>query len=683
MPQAALQRWWIQPLQDHKGYVFKYQYFLTFLAFKNVYICYVGLGYYIYRIVIFLGLLGSANIYAQLPDVRIDIRRANNFTYSSRWDMDYNLQSPKYSLELNIHHDNLLNSTLNKSPFVQAYLHTSIWQYYQLNSKISLASWIEYDHFFNNQNYRLTGYTGLSYRPFSYLSVTPLIGYSWDYRASLLDQGLSPAIRLRSQYKWEDGLTMETYLFARSKDIEPRNQRNITFNSIWAKSFGSYADLAFRFHAGTSEIDDYRNRMIESIVSDTIQPGLNLRYQIQPNLYWDSENTLLLTNRSFRFDPLEDNPVSRNDLSFGQLNLGTQQKLSYATNRFNAFLTYEYQYLSRRYELENTLFLNPNQFEQLLNREKQKDFFRALTRWELQLSYRIHPQHNLRFAANNIYIKYDTPSEINFDDHDELTYGSNLAWNARWSRKFSTTYRLLGNIRQYAFLFQERSQDNYTQYSLRMEFDYRWEALDNLILQGSQDIYVTYNIKDFDDINRTDRSTRNLETDVRVNYRPSRKWETLTTMFRRETHVSYINWDSFTETTLDTTVTYNISHIHTLRLKSPWESVRLLLEIGYQHLSVVRKQNTAMSNLNNLLVPVNLKIRNFQSGPRTGIKVFHRNPATIDLSVWWQVQYQDNLFKEVENFSTLGATYREQDLTRINRFFRPFFELKLNFWLRG
>ncbi len=595
--------------------------------------------------------------------------------------MDYTYQGSRYRMDLNIHHDNLLNSTLSGNPFVQAYLHTSLWQFYKLNSRLDIASWIEYDHFFNNQNYRFTVYGGVKYQPFEYLSLTPLIGYSWDYRAALLDQGISPAIRLKSQYQWDDGLTMETDLFARVKDISPRNQRNITLNTTWSKSFGDYADLAFRFLAGSSEIDDYRSQMIESIVSDTLQPGLNLRYQINPNMYWDSENVMLLTNRYFRFDPLQENPVTRNDLSFSQLNISTRQKLSIASKKFNAFLSYSYLYLSRRYELENTLLVNPNRFEQLLEREKQKDFFRSLNQLELQFSYRMHPKHNLRVSANNIYIKYDTPSQINLDDHDELTYGSNLEWNARWSQKFSTTYRILGNVREYAFLFQERSQDNYTQYTLRMEFDYRWEALSNLILQGSQDIYVTYNVKDFEDVNRTNRSSRNLESELKVNYRPSRKWEILSTLFRRETHVSYIDWENFTETTLDTTITYNLSHLHTLQIKSPWESVRLFLEVGYQHLSLVRKYNSAMTNMENLLVPINLKSRNFQTGPRTGFKLFHRNPATIDLSVWWQFQYQDHRFKEVEEFSTLGVTHREEDLKTITIFFRPFFNLNLNFWL--
>jgi len=629
------------------------------------------------------GLLQLQVVLAQQPHIRLDFRRANNFTYSTTADMTYGFQTDRYRFDLQIHHDNILNTTRESNPFVQSFLHTSLWQHYQLRDALSLASWLEYDHFINNQNYRISGYAGVSYTPYPFLTLTPLIGYSWDYRSSILDQGFSPALLAKSQYQWEDGLIMETTLFARDKYIYPRNQRNISLQSTFAKSFEDYADVAFQLRAGTSEIDDYRNGMIENIISDTLNPVLSLRYQLRPGMYWDSENSLSITNRTFAFDPIENQPVSRNDLAFRQLNIFSRQKLSFAQTKWSAFLLYEYQYLNRRYELTNTLDLNSNRFEQLLTREKQKDFFRSLTNLEAQVTYRVHPQHTLRFIANNNYIKYDTPSEDNLDDHDELTYGTQLNWNAQWSPDFSTGYSLLGNIRQYAFLFGERSQDNYTQYTLRMEFDYRWQAMDNLSMRGKQYIYVTYNIKDFSDLNLTDRSTRNLESHLEVNYRPTPKWETTTTLFRRETHVSYINWDRFAETTLDTAITYNISHIHALQLKTPWENLRVFLDVGYQHLSLVRKFNTAMTNIENILEPINLTTRNFQTGPRTGLRIFHRNPASIDFTVWWQLQYQDNIFSTISSFSTLGITYREENLRKINRKFRPFFDIKFNFWLRN
>ena len=585
-------------------------------------------------------------------------------------------------MDLKLSHDNILNTSRKQDQFVQAFIHASLWQYYELSKKIKATTWIEYDHFLTNNNFRLSTYGGISYSPIPQLQVTPLIGFSWDQRSMILDKGFSPALLLSSQHTWEDGLTMRTRLFARTKSLAPRNQRNLSLSSEWTRSFSQYADLAFQLSAGSSEIDDYRANMIERILSDTLNPQMRLRYQFQPKLFWDSDNSLSLTRRQFKYDPFETQPLIRNDLSFNQFDIYSRQKLSYGNKRFGAFFIYEYQSLNRRYELENTLDLSRNAFEQQLNREKQKDFFRELNKIELQVNYQIHPRHTLKLIGSNRYLTHDTPAENNFDDHDELNYGVNTEWRARWSQKFSTAYRILGNVRKYAFLLKERSQDNYTQYSLRMEFDYQWEPLSKVRIKGRQFVYVAYNIKDFEDFNRTDRSTRNLETHLRVDAQPRKNWDIELNLYRRETHVSYINWESFTETTLDTTTTYNISYINTLQIKSPWENIRLFVDVGYQHLSLTRKFNTAMTNLNNILVPINLQTRTFQTGPKTGFNLFRRNPASIQLSVWWQLQYQDNLFQEIPSFTSLSASFREEVLRRVGRDFRPFFQLKLNFWIQ-
>ena len=283
----------------------------------------------------------------------------------------------------------------------------------------------------------------------------------------ILDQGITPALLLRTEYTWPDGLSMRTRLFARSKYIRPRHHRNVSFASFWHKAIEEYADISFGFLAGSNEVDNYRSSSIEKIKSDTLMPMLQLRYRISPNLYWDSDNRLTMSVRNLDYQPYQGSDAEFNDLKFNQLDVFTRQRLSYAHKKIRSYFTYEYQYLDRRYELDNSLELPEPEYEKLLNREKQKDYFRSQSYAEFVGEYQYNPRHLFRLSANNRYIQYDTPSETNYDDHDELSIGLSTEWKARWSRGFSTAYRLIGNSRQYAFLFKERSQDNYTQYSLQ------------------------------------------------------------------------------------------------------------------------------------------------------------------------------------------------------------------------
>lgn len=631
---------------------------------------------------LFFLLIKGGGLYAQGPNLRLQFSRQNNFSYTTQLDFNYQLEKGPYRLDLRLHHDQLLNSARKDNPFIQFYIRTNLRQYYDLSKRFALASWIESDQFFNTENQRYSLYLGAEYKPIPQMRIVPLFGYSWDYRDGRLDQGISPALKVEIRHKWDDGLQTQTDLFLRYKNISPRQQRNLSLRNIWAYAVGEQAQISFGLKAGSNEIDDYRSGSVERIISDTLNPVLSLRYRIAPDLYWETENQILLSRRSFLYEPFEANETEFNSLRFGQTEFYTLQKLAYSKNKIRAYFSYEYEYIVRRYDLENSLEISDIDFERLREREKQKDYLRNLNAFELFLDYQLSKRHQLRLQGSNRYLQYDTPNEKTFDDHDELNYGLGLEWKTRWSRKFQTRYKLSGQRRQYAFLFKERSQDNYTQRALRLEFGFQWEPLPRLSIKGEQYLYVSYNVKDFEDRNRTDRSTRNLESRLEARYRPNPKWNIQASYYRRETHVSYLNWELFTETTLDTNRIQILEIKNTFRMKSPWKKVRIFADLGYKHFEQSRLQNTAMLDLENKLIPINLRIRTIQTGPQTGLRLLMRGGAGIEAAIWWQYQIQDFRFEESEKFLTLSASYRQRDLEIVKTAFRPFMSLKANLLIK-
>lgn len=638
-----------------------------------------------------LQLWAQAPVQQPGPGLRLSFVRQNNFTYSTRADLNYRFIQGKYSFELRLHHDNLYISNRLDNPFVQVYLRTDLWQYYRIDAEWEAVSWLKTNQFFNSDNLRYNLYLGARYVKEGLFSITPLIGYSWDLRSGLWNQGLSPGLIFDSRYQWPDGLTMETRAHARAKYIMPRHQRNVSLRSDWGKSFNEAAAFSFGLAAGSNEIDNLRGApglqpsadtlVVERIFSDTLSPYLNMRYRIGPKLYWDSRNQLAFARRKFAY---EYNNIERNrdDLQFRHLQIFSNQKLSFSRKKLNGYLGLTYQYVNRRYDLENSRARNSNLFLPELARERQKDFFRRMIQWDWVLNYQFKPRHRSSLALFNRYVQYDTPSEENFNDHDELNYGFTWEVVSAWSRRFSTNYKVLGSVRQYAFLLQERSQDNYTQYNLRLNFGFRWAMLDRLSMRGQQFIYVNYNVKDFTDINLTDRSTRNLETRIDVDYRPNNRWDLNLSFYRKEIHVSYLNWAAFTETPLDTTTTYIVEESNQYLLKQGKKS-NWYLDLGMKHFSQSRKFNTTMTDLEGFLVPINLRTLNIQTGPKTGIRVLRREPATLNLSVWWQVQLQDFRFKEIARLSSVSSAFRQQELEKVQVNFRPFLNLEINLWLNS
>ena len=612
------------------------------------------------------------------PGLQLTYERQNNFTYGARINLLYRWEQGRYSGEARLFHDNLMNTRRTGSPFVLLLVRGHVWQHYRLRPQWSLSSWIETDQFWTTQNQRYQVYAGATWEPSPALRVRPLIGYSWDYRSGQLDQGLTPALAVSSRYDWGDGLTMETEFFGRVKYIEPRHQRNVTFLSRWNKRFGEEAALSLEVQAGSNQMDDYKSASIERIKSDSVAASLSWQYRLMPGLIWTSQSELLYTRRAFDYDRYTAAEAEFNDLRFGQPQWRTRQQVSFRRPQWDGAFTFAYETLNRAYDLDNSRQLPEREFERLVQREAQKDYFRRQTALDLQLNYRPAPRQVVSLTGTNRYLQYDTPAADNFDDHDELNYGLSLEWQASWTRTFSTRYRLLGNVRRYAFLFSERSQDNYTQPTLRLDFGYQWQVRPQLRISGEQVLYVTYNVKDFEDRNRTDRSTRNLETRLEMEARPAPRWDMSLSLYRRELHVSYLNWAAFTETPLDTTVTYLGEWRNAWQRPTAKRIWHYTLEAGYKHFSQLRYFNTSMINLENILTPINLHNRSHQTGPVTGAQVRRRGRGSLSLSVWWQLQYQDFRYREIARLTTLSTGYREADLRRAQVNFRPFLKLEFN-----
>ena len=631
-----------------------------------------------------LGLFLSNWIMAQSPSyLRFDFIRQNNFTYSSQLDYKYLRSFGKYKLDARLRHNILLNSKRLDQPFVQFHIAADILQLYELNRSLSLASWFESDQFLSSGNQRYNTYVGIEYRWKDILQIRPFLGYSWDHRSMVWDHGISPALQVRSRYTSDNKLISETRLNLRLKYIRPRHQRNFLLRQNLIRTFENDATLAFQAYVASNEQDDYKLNSVEKIIADTLGTAINLSYKLFPNVNWQSENEISLTRRKFNYARLDETTAEFNDLSYNQIHLLTRQRLSFQRKKWDSFFLFQYEFIDRGYQLENSQALSEPIFEQELEQEIQKDYRRNLNQFELAINYQLNPKNKLTIIGTNRYLMYDSPSEDNFDDHDEIDYGLTTSWNARWSNRFTTTYKLSGNKRQYAFLFKERSQDNYSQYAIRMGVNFQWSILSNLFLEGEQKVYATYNVKDFIDRNLTDRSTRNLQTNIRLIYRPSSQWNSSLQFQRRETHVSYLNWQAFTETTLDTNRTSLFEFTEEYILKKQWKASVISLNAGYKHFILSRRFNTSMIDLSNTFQPINLKDKNFQTGPQTGIQIKKRDQSSISLSIWWQYQFQKYKFKTIEDLTTLSSTFREEDLLVVTRTFRPFIKLRLNWNLVG
>lgn len=643
-----------------------------------------------------IGILANGVLFSQIemeespPGLKLSFVRQNNVTWYTRADFRYQLQKGKYRLDADLHHDNIYNSSRNTSAFVQLYVRSSIWQYYEVKPKLDVVSWIETNQFVNTQNEKYNVYAGVEYRPWQFLNLRPLVGYSLDRRSGRLDAGFSPALRVESDYRWSTGLTVKTRAFLRYKFIEPRRQYNLRVNQVWSKNFEKPTESGGMERTGTmvggvqaaaNELDDYVSNSVKRILSDTLRPFLNMDYSLTKQWNWDSRNEIQLHQRRFLYQSLPGGDTEFNNLAFSGLEVRSRQTLSYLGKKIQGYTFYEYESRNRDYELENSLDLADPVFDNLEQREKQKNFDSRQHLIEAQAQLQLAPKHQLKARYSGKYRQYDTPAEDNYDDRDEITYIGNVEWVGSWRPGFRTRYGFSGSYRHYAFLLKEKSQDNYKQRSLRFFFNFDWDFLENWRMEGNNALYVTYNVKDFEDFNLTDRSTRNLETNYRLDYRPIPDFHAKLSMNRRETHQSYLNWELFTETTLDTTVFLTLESSNRYFINLEKKQIRLYGDLGYKHFDQTKRFQTTMFNLSNELKAISLQQINLQTGPAIGLGFRGKNQSSIDLSVWFQYQIRKNRFVEVDQVNQYSSTQYEEELRRKTNLLFPYINLKLNYFL--
>jgi hypothetical protein len=639
-----------------------------------------------------IGLPGVLFAQPERPMVKLSFDRQNDFTFSTLLNAWWKFEKGRYSLDLKFNHSNIYNTARDEGHLVQLYFHTDLWQYFRVKKELDATSWLETDQYVNNQNQKISVYGGVRYKPWPFLHIIPLLGYTWDTRTAFLgqstpivrvDQGFTPALYVKSEQTWPDQLKMRTLLVARYKGISPRRQHNLILDHDWVKNFDEGVTLDAGVHAGSHELDDYQGNSVKRILSDSIAPHLNLSYEFYPGLEWRSENSVMLHRRRFLFHNLASDIAEENDLTFQGVEIGSLQRLSMVRKKIRASASYEYLYSTRHYQLENDINLNPNDFETLVAKEQQKDFVKNFQKVEVLVQVPLSKRQMLDGALTNQYVQYDTPSETNFDDRDELSWVASGKWTTRWNKSFFTAVNLQGNYRHYAFLFKQKSQDNYIQRSLRADFDFGWDILKQIHLEGQQAIYVTYNIKDFSDYNKTDRATRNLESNFKLQWRPSARFQAESNFRFKETHQSYLNWEVFSETTLDTNRILTADNKYKINFLRAGKQSQWWLETGYKHFDQTKRFKSNMVGLDNLLKAISLRQISLQTGPLLNVGYRHRNQSTIDLGCWLQIQIHKNKYDVLATDQIFGAAQQEAALREVQVNLRPYFTARVNIILGG
>ncbi|MDX5347747.1 MAG: hypothetical protein LPK19_10920, partial [Hymenobacteraceae bacterium] len=462
--------------------------------------------------------------------------------------------------------------------------------------------------------------------------------------------------------------------------LGPRVYQQIAAEGFYEKELNAFSTISAKAGYFTTISEDYVTGTIQRIKSDTLTGQLQWHYQLLPELVFKSDNLLALPARQFHYRQHETQSVTRQNFSYNQLDLNLQQELNYSKNRLRASLQFLYRERDRSYQLQNNLNLSGTQLESAANREKIKDIRESTTAWLFSADYLLTKRHSITAQSRAQLLRLDTPSEENDQDRDEVHYVGKLQLNSRWGNNFRTTFALAGEQRQFVFIKAAQSAENYTDHILRYEPGFTW-APGRFSIRSQYQLWVTYHVRALTSEQLKNRSDRTLYQQYELSYSLNRNWRTSLLYNRRENRLSLLNWQKFTESPLDTTISNDLTLSLQKRFRNEFSESSLRLGYRYFEQRIQNRNGLQLPDA----TPKTIYLHNItrQHGPELTAEYRH-SKYRLDFyaSVWLQQLHTFYSYATTET-PFLGPALSLSDLNRKQKHFYPTFEVSLNWQFRS
>ncbi|GAB3827327.1 TonB-dependent receptor [Hymenobacter jeollabukensis] len=516
----------------------------------------------------------------------------------------------------------------------------------------------------------------------SQLRVALLGGLTHDMRNGRQDLGPTYGAELTAVVRplaaWPEPVALR--LVALQTQLGPRRWQRALADAVYQRAVDDNSLALLRLGYRNTRTEDYLPANVQRIQSDTLTAQVQWTYQLPGQASFHSDNSVLLPARAFRYRRLGPLADTVQNLGYRQHEYDTRQELLLTRRKLQARVQFGYHERVRGYYLDNNRLLAAGRFFAAEQREKIKDISEKTTQWQAELTWLLRPRHALTAGGNAQLLRVDTPSPENYQDRDEASHQLRLRLTSRWHPTFRTSLGLWGEYRQLIFIKAQQSAENYSDRLLHWEPGFAW-APGTFSWRGSYHLWVSYQVRDRAAEQARNRASRVLELEQHLQWEVRPQWLLTLDYQRRENRIGQLNWQTFRESPLDTTILHDLS----LGLRRGWRGVRgqSSLRAGYRFLEQRSHQRAA-------LLPegagaaglIYLRTLTRQHGPELSFER-RSGPLVLTTSLW--LQQLQNLYRYLPGQGTYigGSSYTAEELGRRSSRLLPYFELLLEYQLRG
>jgi len=347
---------------------------------------------------------------------------------------------------------------------------------------------------------------GVEYNPHAYVTISPMAGYRWDNQFDIRDRGLSYDISALSRGISLDGYTINGEGKIHEDRLDPRLLQNHFARASVEKNFlGNTRDsLELGWSKNRRDFYTLGESGVESRVDNIFSFGNLLDYEFNRQLV--ASVFVGVVNRTLDKDiqnTLPGAPIQF-DTEIDEFRLETYIQAVYRNPLGRPVATARLYHHERNEAHTARRIDNASREVQLLyeskNRQEQtKDNLSRRTALSGVVQTNLTRSDTLFVSGTASILRYDTPSEANVEDRDELLFAASIVTAHNISQYMDIAFALNGNLSHVVYLLADRSANNNYNRVLRFSPRVTYRPTRDITTFNAFEVLANYTVYDFEE----------------------------------------------------------------------------------------------------------------------------------------------------------------------------------------
>lgn len=355
----------------------------------------------------------------------------------------------------------------------------------------------------------------LKFIPLEKITITPYGGFSNNKQIGESDNGFIYGSELNIESLRLSDFELNSVMKFQNEDISPRKNTSrfagatiksdieqSLSNSISANYYEQRKDFYFAADSLTRMQFDINNN---------IQSRTESNYILQDRVVINPESSPFLMDfqgrvswrdidRNTRYITSGISNSGTFDTKIQEFRLDFASSTEYRTRDFNSVLKITFSEREEKHNLKKNESMNTVLFNEREKIEAEKNNISQLATISLASGILLSSNDRLSFSLFHRKLKYDTPSDFNFDDRDELLSIGRILYQRRINSLLDLYLSLEGSYNKIVYIFSERSSNNNVKSILKLSSGGIYSGK-NIRSSNSAEVSANYTVFDYEDLN--------------------------------------------------------------------------------------------------------------------------------------------------------------------------------------